>query len=377
VLETLNLVAGEWVEVRSAGEILATLDAQGCLDRLPFMPEMLPYCGRRFRVHKRAHKTCDTIGPWTLRRMLNTVHLALLRCNGGAHGGCQSGCLFFWKEAWLKRVADGGAAQHTPPDRASTGTAADVVPIADLHQLQLTTRRDSQSCDLASDASEGPVHYRCQSTELQRASDPLRWWEPTQYWRDMRANGVSLWQIVCGLSHSIWNRVLKALKQPTYPRASGRLTRTPAEELNLQPGELVEVKSQQEILATLDRRGKNRGMMFDAEMVPYCGKQFRVLRRVEQIIDERSGLLVRLPNPSIILNDVICTARYHRFCPRSSYSFWREIWLRRVEEPSISSVSRAEQLDLAIAAGALDERIAYEREPVADVESNGSAAAIR
>src|SRR5262249_35546605 len=75
---------------------------------------------------------------------------------------------------------------------------------------------------------------------------------------------------------------------------------------------------------------KNRGMTFDVEMLPYCGKQFRVLRRVEQILDEKTGQLVRLPNPSILLNDVVCTARYHRFCPRGTYAFWREIWLRRV-----------------------------------------------
>src|SRR5262245_10013591 len=110
---------GEWVEVRSPAEILATLDAEGCLDHLPFMPEMLPYCARRFRVYKRADKTCDTIGPWTLRRMVNTVHLALLRCDGAAHGGCQAGCLFFWKEAWLKRASDASTpASDTPrPDR--------------------------------------------------------------------------------------------------------------------------------------------------------------------------------------------------------------------------------------------------------------------
>ena len=58
----LGLRAGDWVEVRSAAEILATLDERGRLDALPFMPEMLQYCGRRFRVFKSAHKTCDTLG---------------------------------------------------------------------------------------------------------------------------------------------------------------------------------------------------------------------------------------------------------------------------------------------------------------------------
>ena len=60
-LAKLYLRCGETVEVRSADEILRTLDDRGRLDALPFMPEMLRFCGRRFRVRKRAHKTCDTI----------------------------------------------------------------------------------------------------------------------------------------------------------------------------------------------------------------------------------------------------------------------------------------------------------------------------
>src|SRR5262245_31670104 len=100
----LNLRVGDLVEIRSESEILATLDEAGTLDALPFMPEMLKYCGQRVRVYKRADKTCDTIEYSGSRRMLNTVHLEGLRCNGSAHGGCQAGCLLFWKEAWLLRV---------------------------------------------------------------------------------------------------------------------------------------------------------------------------------------------------------------------------------------------------------------------------------
>ena len=39
----LNLRVGEVVEVRTAEEILATLDEHGALDSLPFMPEMLRF----------------------------------------------------------------------------------------------------------------------------------------------------------------------------------------------------------------------------------------------------------------------------------------------------------------------------------------------
>ena len=100
----LNLRAGDVVEVRSKSEILATLDANGSKEALPFMPEMLQHCGKKFRVYKRADKACDTVAKTGARRMENSVHLENVRCDGLAHGGCQAGCLIYWKEAWLKRL---------------------------------------------------------------------------------------------------------------------------------------------------------------------------------------------------------------------------------------------------------------------------------
>src|SRR5215475_2179950 len=102
-VKTGKLSAGDWVEVRSKEEILATLDSSSQLDGMPFMPEMFAFCGRRLQVYKRAHKTCDTVFPVRSRRVERAVHLET-RCNGEAHGGCQAACLIFWKEAWLKPV---------------------------------------------------------------------------------------------------------------------------------------------------------------------------------------------------------------------------------------------------------------------------------
>ena len=39
--------SGDLVSLRPPEEILATLDEQGCLDGVPFMPEMLRFFGRR------------------------------------------------------------------------------------------------------------------------------------------------------------------------------------------------------------------------------------------------------------------------------------------------------------------------------------------
>ena len=120
-----------------------------------------------------------------------------------------------------------------------------------------------------------------------------------------------------------------------YPRRTGSVPagqRTPTVTLDLQPGELVRVKSYPEILATLDANNRNRGLYFDAEVVPYCGGTYRVLRRVNRIVNEKTGKMLNV-NSSVILENVFCQACYSNdrlFCPRALYQFMREIWLERV-----------------------------------------------
>lgn len=57
------------MRVRTADEIAATLDRDGTLAGLPFMPEMQALCGRSFVVRASAHKTCDSIELVGMRSM--------------------------------------------------------------------------------------------------------------------------------------------------------------------------------------------------------------------------------------------------------------------------------------------------------------------
>ena len=333
----LHLRVGEMVEVKSEAEILATLDHEGRLASLPFMPEMLKYCGQRFRVYKRAEKTCDTIqGTWR-RRMFDTVHLEL-RCDGSAHDGCQARCLIFWKEQWLKRVTD----PHTT-----------TVAVAALRQVnrkpptRLTSvcTRETLTTGCRSVGASGGVLYACQATELRKASSPLRWWQASQYLRDMKCGNVTAATVVRGTVIGLFNKAQGLLSRylpPAllingglkYPPIGGRLTRTPRALLNLQAGDLVEIRSREEIVNTLDTSDRNRGLLFDREMVGYCGRRTRVLGRVRRIIDERNRKMVDLNTDCLVLDGVYCRGEFSQFCPRGIYSFWREIWLKKVEEPA-------------------------------------------
>jgi hypothetical protein len=324
----LNLRVGELVEVRSAAEILATLDERAELESLPFMPEMLQFCGRRLRVDKLAVKLCDTIGSTGMYRMRNAVHLAGVRCDGQAHGGCQAGCLIYWKEAWLKRVpADPGE---------PSGPAAEPPPRHMLVTLTAATRKGRGG------ASRDEELFSCQATELLRAA-PRRVppWDVSQYVLDVRSGNAglvaTLRAVAIGMFNEYQDLSRRFLPKPLRIRAGmrlpfveGRLEKTPEHELDLQPGELVRIKSKEAIVKTLDVNNSNRGLSFDPEMLWYCGREARVLRRVERIVDERTGRLLRLKRPCIVLEDVTCRGEYHRCCPRADYPYWREIWLERV-----------------------------------------------
>src|ERR1700720_4807612 len=102
---TARLRPGDLVEVKTPDEILGTLDAYGTLEQLPFMPEMVQFCGQRFQVSKRAVKVCTSGTISTMRsfRTDDVVLLDNLRCPGTDHSGCQKACMILWREAWLRR----------------------------------------------------------------------------------------------------------------------------------------------------------------------------------------------------------------------------------------------------------------------------------
>jgi hypothetical protein len=109
---------------------------------------------------------------------------------------------------------------------------------------------------------------------------------------------------------------------------TGQQRTTLTEELNLQPGELVEVKGPAEIAATLDTQGRNRGLTFEREMALHCGRRYRVATPVCTIIAEESGKMTQLSN-TVILEGLTCQGLCTRNCPRANHFYWREIWLRR------------------------------------------------
>lgn len=341
------LNGGIWVEVRSKQEILATLDSSGRLDNMPFMPEMLEYCGQRFQVLKSAYKSCDTVsGRYIGLSLKDGVHLGP-RCSGLHHGGCQAQCLIFWKEAWLKPVDGPGTSDNQPSASKAVCTEDDLWKAAKKGTVK-----------------EGAV-FSCQATELLSYTKPLKWWDARQYVDAYRTGNVGLQDLLRGLtflfycygtgSHTgrfgapgrwLYDKMRPLWGGLPFPRRKGKIplgTLAPRRDLDLKPGDLVRVKPYEEILSTLDARGSNCGLMFDAELVPYCGKVYRVQTLIEKFVDEKTGKMRTLKTPAVILEGVVCGAKFsgqRMFCPRAIYLWWRETWLDRVTQEKAIEVEK-------------------------------------
>ena len=236
--------------------------------------------------------------------------------------------------AWLRPVDGPATVTGHEPSVAPNGSK--LLPV-----LQPATRRPT---------TEGEVAYKCQVTELLRAApEVLPWRNLSQYAEDVKSGNVDLHFAARAFLVGGFNRVQHVSKRlPTWLRfrkgktwrfIEGRPGRTPTVEIGLQPGEWVRVKSKEEIMQTVNTEHLNRGLGFQAEMVPFCGRTARVARRVTQIIDEKTGRMIYMKNPCIILEGIVCEGAYSASCPRAIPAYWREIWLERVPAPVQATAS--------------------------------------
>lgn len=243
-------------------------------------------------------------------------------------------CVFFWKEAWLRRVDD------------------DPITLPSVKNVDLVHR----SAFAPGQEHEADPAYVCQVTALYEATTLLPWWDVRQYMLDVSSGNHSAWHmskllvfaayrhlVEIGIGYSAlvgaYNRFQHWRGGKPYPFGSGDIPDgmpTPTEVLDLKVGEWVEVKSSAEILKTITRNGFNRGMRYDMEMSKYSGERQRVEMRVDKLINEHTGKMVQMKSACIQLENIYCRAECTAKrigCPRASNTYWREIWLRRVDGP--------------------------------------------
>jgi len=305
-MATKSLRPGDLVEVKTPSEILQTLDSEGSLNELPFMPEMVSYCGKRFRVAKRVVKTCCYVdGGTNMRafRVEDVLTLEGVRCSGDAHDFCPKRCMVFWRDAWLRKVQT----DEVPSKIDSDG------------RTQLNTHLKTMS---------DTDNYFCQASQILNVTRPLRRWERlVKCLSEVRTGNCTTLQMIGRVATWMFWKIRRLLVGK-YARGTNRST--PSAGLSLQAGDWVEVQPMEGIRKTLNSKAQNRGLCFTPDMRLLCGTRQRVERKLDKIIVDGTGE-VRLMSNTVFLEGSHCGCSHVAFggCPRDEYTYWREIWLRR------------------------------------------------
>ena len=114
---------------------------------------------------------------------------------------------------------------------------------------------------------------------------------------------------------------------------AGKSTKRPKVEPGseeLRPGDWVEVLPLEEIEGGLDHNRRLYGLNFMPEMSKYCGRRFKVFKRVNRMMLESTGELRTIRRPTYYLEGVYCDGEFHEGCDRSCFLLWRTEWLRKV-----------------------------------------------
>lgn len=300
----LRLLQGQAVEVRPAAEILAMLDADFTFEGLPFMPEMLKYCGRRMTVYRRANRTC--VEGYGVRSMRDAVLLTDSHCDGAAHDGCQRKCLIFWKEAWLTAV-----------ERTAAPAVAPDAPTLDSFYRSLVAKTRQEK------------RYMCQSTRLRAATQELSKFNLIKYVQEIAEGELTPAKFLRIVGRVLQNRLRSLVGMAPIGIVRGPSGHHSKGDLELRAGECVEIRSVEDISRTVGPSGRNRGLLFEPDMTPYVGQRFAVDYRIEKIISEETGEMVHLTN-TVALKNVRCVGLCAKNCPRAQAHFWREAWLKRI-----------------------------------------------
>ena len=304
-----DYLVGDLVEIKSWPEIRATLDACGCLEDLPFMPEMLPMCGQRARVFRCVHRVFDYRKSRRMRHLDGAVLLVGAVCDGSSHGGCQAACHTIWKPGWLRRTDKDASWVGSPTSRSCATSEDDVMLLS---------------------GTPAP-RYICQLTQLHGASRPISSWSLLNPLRPLISGNVTLAAFVVGWLTYFFNELQHLRQGVGFPEFEGEPT-GPRGEIHLCAGDRVVVRSSADIRATLNDRLIHRGMGFETDMLKHCGHRYVVQAEVGKLIDIVSGQMLAMKTPAYLLRGVRFSGERQLFNAQQEPLFWRSAWLQREEE---------------------------------------------
>ena len=111
--------------------------------------------------------------------------------------------------------------------------------------------------------------------------------------------------------------------------------------VNFGPGDIVTVRSEEEIRSLLDHWNGHKGCIFTPEMFERCGKSYRVLTNVEYFYDEVKQKMCKCKD-IYLLEGAVCSGRRRAFslpCDRNCFQFWHASWLVKSDKPTPDSAT--------------------------------------
>lgn len=111
-------------------------------------------------------------------------------------------------------------------------------------------------------------------------------------------------------------RLLRQKKQDKVPKFS--------------VGEIVQVRTREEISQGLDPLGRYEGCLMMEQMWRYCEQSYRVQKIVNVLLDEYRNKMFNTKSPLYLLEGLICNGiveSYEYQCDRSCYYMWHEDWI--------------------------------------------------
>ena len=118
----------------------------------------------------------------------------------------------------------------------------------------------------------------------------------------------------------------------TVPRKKGKDGFVEFPIFKFKSGDIVKVRSREQIEQTLDEKNQFEGVEFMETMWPYCGETHRVFKRVERILDPYEDRLRKCKN-MVILEGLFCHGdpAHALECDRTCLYYWKESWLERIK----------------------------------------------
>jgi hypothetical protein len=154
-----------------------------------------------------------------------------------------------------------------------------------------------------------------------------------------RPPSVGIW-LKLTLKRSLGDKTKRLLKRrwselvgrvwPTEESSAPIVAQTAGKAVSFVAGDMVRVRSEEEIRAMLNAWNELKGCKFMEEQQQYCGTVQRILKPVERFVDERD-YRVKKAKGLVLLDGLICqgTHDYGR-CDRACFYFWREEWLEKI-----------------------------------------------